>query len=646
MMSHIDFRDELTPLLSELIEGGLSAAQFERLGQILEANAAARAIYQDHLSVHAMLYWRWHQKASDEQHESMGEGIDKTITGSPIQRADLQPSSLPLTIPTPSFLGNTFSSALGYLSSDWLVSYLVAAVIFGVGSLITSHIYISPSKQIADNSPSTMPASVPAVIHPERKLVGQVTSLVDCRWSNSHTATDLGHRVAAGDEFAIASGLVEITYDTGAKVLLQGPVTYQVDSPRSGFLSVGKLTARVEKKAVSGPWSVASGQKSNPQSTIPNPPLFAVRTPTAVVTDLGTEFGVEVSDSGETCSHVFRGSVQLQQRGVAEGEESLRNTIILHANEAASVKIQSSDMQNNEGKSSVPVDSKETELALSRSMFNATAFVRRVPLPRPKDIDLLDIVAYGDGTGNQRECGIDPMTGLQDPTPAPNYRVPVESYPGKYHPVIGQSLIDGVFVPNGADGPVMLDSAGHTFNGFPRTSGMAFSSIWSRAADLRIEIPQEKFYEYAGYWMHMIGKGDRYMPEQRGMLALHANVGITFSLEALRKTHPAIRPVRFRAVAAVLEVPAAIDTAHPDVIKGCADFWVLVDGRLMLKQMHVRSKNGLLPVNVAIGPNDRFLTIVVTDGGDGINRDWAIMGDPHLEIQPSTPEVVVPKAKE
>ena len=40
-------------------------------------------------------------------------------------------------------------------------------------------------------------------------------------------------------------------------------------------------------------------------------PLFSVRTPTAVVTDLGTEFGVEVNRSGTTRSHVFQGRVKV-----------------------------------------------------------------------------------------------------------------------------------------------------------------------------------------------------------------------------------------------------------------------------------------------------------------------------------------------
>ena len=45
---------------------------------------------------------------------------------------------------------------------------------------------------------------------------------------------------------------MEITYNTGAKVILQGPVTYEVES-NGGYLSLGKLTGKLEKR-VSGQW--------------------------------------------------------------------------------------------------------------------------------------------------------------------------------------------------------------------------------------------------------------------------------------------------------------------------------------------------------------------------------------------------------
>jgi len=44
-------------------------------------------------------------------------------------------------------------------------------------------------------------------------------------------------------------------------------------------------------------------------------PLFTVRTPTALVTDLGTEFGVWVAKNGYTTSQVFAGSVRLAVMG-------------------------------------------------------------------------------------------------------------------------------------------------------------------------------------------------------------------------------------------------------------------------------------------------------------------------------------------
>ena len=40
---------------------------------------------------------------------------------------------------------------------------------------------------------------------------------------------------------------MEITYDTGAKVILQGPVTYEVET-NGGYLAVGKLTGKLEGK--------------------------------------------------------------------------------------------------------------------------------------------------------------------------------------------------------------------------------------------------------------------------------------------------------------------------------------------------------------------------------------------------------------
>ena len=227
--------------------------------------------------------------------------------------------------------------------------------------------------------------------------------MVDCKWNG-------GSRVSLGQKCELASGLMEITYDTGAKVILQGPVTYSVET-NGGYLAVGKLTGKLEKKVVSGQWPVVSKSNiNNPQSSISNPhyPLstipFTIRTPTATVTDLGTEFGVEVNKQGATTSHVFRGSVELQVAsadGNAEGDAR-----VLHENQSARV------------------DNAAIRAAAHRvTVFVPSAkpvkFVRKIPKRVIKTLDLVDVVAGGDGFGKARDRGIDPTTGRTTALQAP-----------------------------------------------------------------------------------------------------------------------------------------------------------------------------------------------------------------------------------
>jgi hypothetical protein len=44
-----------------------------------------------------------------------------------------------------------------------------------------------------------------------------------------------------------------------------------------------------------------------------------------------------------------------------------------------------------------------------------------------------------------------------------------------------------------------------------------------------------------------------------------------------------------------------------------------------------------MPVDIRVGDRDRFLTLAVTDGGDGIDYDWVVFGDPQLKLVPTRP---------
>ena len=101
--------------------------------------------------------------------------------------------------------------------------------------------------------------------------------MVDCKWERKGLGVRdwgleerPGNHVALGDKLALASGLMEITYDTGAKVILQGPVTYEVES-NGGYLAVGKLTGKFEKKAEGGRRKAEGA--GNQKCPLPPPPF-------------------------------------------------------------------------------------------------------------------------------------------------------------------------------------------------------------------------------------------------------------------------------------------------------------------------------------------------------------------------------------
>jgi hypothetical protein len=267
------------------------------------------------------------------------------------ESSDVQfPPQAPTAYPALGLAPSGLAGSVTYLSSGWPVAYLVATVIFAIGLTISAIVHVSRPELVAGrdsagvslNSRSPSPNGSP--------IVARITGMIDCVFNNDECRmlnaelqtqkTDIHHSsfitqhslIHLGDTLALRSGLLELTYDAGARVILQGPVTYEVESPAGGYLSLGRLTARLEKKS----------ESVNQQSEIRSHMSFAVRTPTAVVTDLGTEFGVEVSREGRTVSHVFRGTIEV--RAVPDGGAPAGRTAVLRENEAVCV---SRDAGNN-----------------------------------------------------------------------------------------------------------------------------------------------------------------------------------------------------------------------------------------------------------------------------------------------------------
>ena len=126
--------------------------------------------------------------------------------------------------------------------------------------------------------------------------------------------------------------------------------------------------------------------------------------------------------------------------------------------------------------------------------------------------------------------------------------------------------------------------------------------------------------------------GVDYASSGHGLLFMHANKGITFDLNAVRQANPGWKPVRFRAIAGNTETGSAQGNAV------FADVLVLVDGQERFKRREINNYNGAVPVNIPIGKSDRFVTLVATDGGNGIEFDWIIFGDPRLVLRSTASE--------
>jgi hypothetical protein len=624
--------DKMIQLLSAYSDGWLDESQRQELLELLRRDPEARAAFIEHSILDSLLFSRTRNGLSRLQEETpRGWGGSSTATptrqgagssqGGFLFPADL-PVSPPNSVPFPVIVLDPIAVAqptalsLNSPVGSMMFSYAMSALFVCVGLLIGWMCKVSEQQQVVRHDVHTITAPVPPPV-PKMVLVGRITGLFDCRFSSDRDilpAPGYAH-VPLGRKYKLDSGLMEITYDTGAVVILQGPVTYEVESAHGGFLSMGKLTARVDKRGEGGR---EKGEKSNqqysPLFSLPAP-LFMVCTPTAIVTDLGTEFGVEVDRQGTTQSHVFRGKVSLI--ALDDGREKRGGEVTLGANESA--RVEKTDAGGN-GTAVVVVNRLAADAPLPD-------FVRELPgAPQTRTLDLVDIVTGGNGTFGRRELGINAVTGSLCETWRPSEG---EEYAHAYSPVTWQPLIDGVFVPRPSKKPVQLDSAGHTFNKFNLSydTGDSWGPIWAGKNMIQGVRKSDGVVDRISVTLGGIDYGSA----GHGALGMHANKGITFSLQAIRRRFPGWRIVKFQAVAGNTEpITARKDPQEPYV---SADVWVFVDGNVRVEKTNINSTNAPVAIDIPLADTDRFLTLVSTDAGNGTYHDWIMFGDPRLELR-------------
>ena len=245
-------------LIDAACSGTITANQVRRLEAVLRDDQRACDLYLSYFGMHAELS---RLTRLERCHTNILQLMSEPNTVTPAPTIGLAGGSCDTApavgAPAIGFLSTTLYNTIGYFSQGMPLAYLLATVVTGLGLLIGSLIHVSPPEQVAHNS-------VPAVVVEAKLLVGRITGMVDCKWEKKELGIrDWGSEdrkscqslisnpqslVSLGDKLTLASGLMEITYNTGAKVILQGPVTYEVEA-NGGYLSIGRLTGKLGKRS-------------------------------------------------------------------------------------------------------------------------------------------------------------------------------------------------------------------------------------------------------------------------------------------------------------------------------------------------------------------------------------------------------------
>jgi hypothetical protein len=124
------------------------------------------------------------------------------------------------------------------------------------------------------------------------KYLATVTAEKNSVWAlpEESSAIRPGVRLRANQELHLESGSVELAFDGGVRLTIEGPSQFELQADDRLALAAGKLLAQVSQQAIG----------------------FMVKTPHAEVVDLGTEFTVEVADDGLAQVAVLVGKVSVQ----------------------------------------------------------------------------------------------------------------------------------------------------------------------------------------------------------------------------------------------------------------------------------------------------------------------------------------------
>jgi hypothetical protein len=551
---------ELRYLISKSLEGSLSREEVSRMEALLESSVHMRVYYREYVSLYCDLKSLLEVQLPEFYEDDIAE--DRLFWETMARHENLAP---PLEL-----------NPLRVEHQPELIQKVERPKIerqfskFSLVSLITSIAAIIFLVVFGRFAPIRSGIEVATLI-----------DTLDAKWSETSGTMKSGTRLTTGSTpWSLREGYIQLRFDNDARVVIEGPAAFNLLTGDQLMLRYGRAYAVVPKQAYG----------------------FTICTPNSRIIDLGTEFGVQSDIAGDVKLHVIKGQAQL----VSNIKGSRINKVV-NQNSAQWLSAQTGDIQD------IPIDSK----LFVRQINSGNKIVWR----GESRIDLADLVGGGNGfgTGVRGSC-LDPETGdwLADSGIRRWGTVRINGWAGNasYHAVPSSSFIDGVFVPNGQDGPQVISSEGHQFVQVPATSGRYWGGI------INVDGPV--------LGQDLVLDNRVYGTAQRPALFMHTNAGITFDLAAIRELFVECELTEFSAVYGVQK-----RQSNP-----FADFWVLVDGQVKFQQEGVQSgQSGV--IRVPLSKTARYLTLAVTESKDRLPAEgrlvtfdtWCVFGLPSLKVQ-------------
>jgi NPCBM/NEW2 domain len=398
------------------------------------------------------------------------------------------------------------------------------------------------------------------------------------RWSAEQvqSPTD-GARLSSG-LLSLASGVIELRFDNAVVLALEGPLKIDVQSQMKVLLHRGRLATNVPPAAKG----------------------FTVATERFQVVDQGTEVGVDLAMDGQAQVHVISGAANIRVGGI----DGTRASDQLGAGEARHF-IPTADTLGKTDYISVTGTLKVIDFAAER-------FVR-TGHPRPLAIDVADLIAGGDGRGTGTMAGLNPNTG--------EFQLDVAHYlsgPSTYHRVIGSSFIDGAFMLPGTPVPTEVNSLGSQFT-FENQNGSTYDLI--RRGGIVVRPPEEKVTKPTPSPTVIAGTDFATFGHQ--LIGMHASCGFTIDLQSVAHAYKRT-PSRFTSILA---------NTYLSLTYGPGHFVVLIDGRKVFEAEAPLYNQAPAKLDIPLTANDRFLTLVSTDGGTNGNGKWSTLADPLLMLE-------------